>query len=144
MGFSSSHTLISKGTRILGDIHFSGDLQIEGKVQGNIIVEGGNDAKLVVADKGVVEGEIRVPVVVINGKVIGDVYSSKHLELAAKAVVEGNVHYQLIEMVKGAQVNGSLVYGEPASTAAKPGKEPGKESPDAKDAKGNISLSPSS
>lgn len=112
MAFSNNHTLISKGTSIVGDVHFAGDLQIEGKVKGNIIVEGGADAKLVVADKGVVEGEIRVPMVVINGKVIGNVYSSKHLELASKAVVEGNVHYQLIEMVKGAQVNGSLVYGE--------------------------------
>ncbi len=143
MGFSNSHTLISKGTRIMGDIHFSGDLQVEGKVQGNIIVEGGNDAKLVVADKGVVEGEIRVPVVVINGKVVGNVYSSKHLELAAKAVVEGNVHYQLIEMVKGAQVNGSLVYGEQPAAAAKATKDTGKDA-DTRDAKGNISLSPSS
>lgn len=120
MAFSNNHTLISKGTSIVGDVHFTGDLQIEGKVKGNIIVEGGGDAKLVVADKGTVEGEIRVPMVVINGKVVGNVYSSKHVELAAKAVVEGNVHYQLIEMVKGAQVNGSLVYGESsqASTAA--------------------------
>ena len=112
MAFNNNHTLISKGTSIVGDVHFSGDLQVEGRVKGNILVEGGNDAKLVIADKGIVEGEIRVPMVVINGKVIGNVYSSKHLELAAKAVVEGNVHYQLIEMVKGAQVNGSLVYGE--------------------------------
>lgn len=144
MGFNNSHTLISKGTRIMGDIHFSGDLQIEGKVQGNIIVEGGNDAKLVVADKGVVEGEIRVPVVVINGKVIGDVYSSKHLELAAKAVVEGNVHYQLIEMVKGAQVNGSLVYGEPAGNAKATRETESKDSKDSKENKGATPLSVSS
>lgn len=113
MGFNNNHTLISKGTRIVGDVHFSGDLQVEGQVTGNILVESGSDAKLVVADKGYVEGEIRVPQVVVNGKVVGDVYSSKHLELASKAVVEGNVHYQLIEMVKGSQVNGALVYGEP-------------------------------
>lgn len=112
MAFSNNHTLISKGTRISGDIHFTGDLQIEGRVTGNILVEGGGDAKLVVANNGVVEGEIRVPMVVVNGKVVGNVYSTKHVELAAKAVVEGNVHYNLIEMVKGAQVNGSLVYGE--------------------------------
>ncbi|WP_049722622.1 bactofilin family protein [Gilvimarinus polysaccharolyticus] len=118
MAFNSNHTLISKGTRIVGDIHFSGDLQIEGTVQGNILVENGGDAKLVVADKGVVEGEIRVPRVVINGKVVGNVYSGKHVELAAKAVVEGNVHYQLIEMVKGSQVNGALVYGEQSDDAA--------------------------
>src|SRR5690625_6325461 len=54
--------------------------------------------------------------VIINGNVTGNVYSSKHVELAAKAVVEGNVHYQLIEMVKGAQVNGSLVYSGSSAT----------------------------
>lgn len=112
MAFTSSHTLISKGTRIVGNIYFTGDLQIEGTVQGNIIAESGNDAKLVVAHKGVVEGEINVPMVVINGNVTGNVCSTKHIELAAKAVVEGNVRYQLIEMVKGAHVKGSLDYSD--------------------------------
>lgn len=132
MAFSNNHTLISKGTEIIGDIHFSGDLQIEGKVKGNIMVEGGADAKLVVADKGIVEGEIRVPMVVINGKVIGNVYSGKHIELAGKAVVEGNVHYQLIEMVKGAQVNGSLVYGESVKDTARADKAEAKSHADSK------------
>jgi len=110
MAFSNNHTLISRGTKVVGDLHFAGDLQIEGTVMGNIIADNGNDAKLVVAEKGRVEGEIRVPMVIINGSVNGNVHSTKHVELAAKAVVEGNVHYQLIEMVKGSQVNGSLVY----------------------------------
>lgn len=110
MAFSNNHTLISRGTKVVGDLHFTGDLQVEGTVVGNIVADNGNDAKLVVAEKGSVEGEIRVPVVIINGAVNGNVYSSKHVELAAKGLVEGNVHYQLIEMVKGSQVNGSLVY----------------------------------
>jgi cytoskeletal protein CcmA (bactofilin family) len=46
--------------------------------------------------------------IVINGLVEGDVYSSNHIELAAKARVSGNVHYHLIEMVMGSEVNGSL------------------------------------
>jgi len=111
MAFSNNHTLISRGTKVVGDLHFTGDLQIEGTVVGNIIADNGNDAKLVVAEKGSIEGEIRVPVVIINGKVLGNVHSGKHVELASKALVEGNVTYQLIEMVKGAQVNGNLVYG---------------------------------
>lgn len=110
MAFSNNHTLISRGTKVVGDLHFTGDLQIEGTVVGNIVADNGNDAKLVVAEKGSVEGEIRVPMVIINGNVNGNVYSTKHVELAAKATVEGNVHYQLIEMIKGSQVNGSLVY----------------------------------
>ncbi len=44
----------------------------------------------------------------------GDVYSSEHIELAAKARVVGNVYYHLIEMVTGSEVNGSLCHRTPA------------------------------
>ncbi len=109
MAFSNNHTLISRATKVIGDLHFTGELQLEGKVTGNIYADDEKDAKLVIADTGVVEGEIRAPLVIVNGKVTGNIYSSKHLELAAKGNVTGSVHYQSIEMVKGAQVNGSMV-----------------------------------
>lgn len=114
---AGSTTLVSKNTQIVGDINFSGNLMIEGKVTGNIYVSSGSDAHARVLEKGVVEGEIRVPTIVINGTVNGDVYSDKHVELAAKAIVNGNVHYSLIEMVKGAQVNGNLVYSAQSSSS---------------------------
>lgn len=118
-GFASgSTTLLSKSTEVIGDMHFTGNLEVEGIVRGNVIAKG--DARVRVMEKGLVEGEISAPNVVINGRVIGDVYSSKHVELAANAVVEGNVHYQLIEMVKGAQVNGSLVYSVDKGSEDKP------------------------
>ena len=113
-GFASgSTTLLSKSTEIIGDIRFSGNLEVEGIVRGNIIAD--DDARVRVMDKGLVEGEITAPNIVINGRVVGDVHSSKHVELAANAVVEGNVHYKLIEMVKGAQVNGNLVFSAESS-----------------------------
>jgi cytoskeletal protein CcmA (bactofilin family) len=112
MGFANGNTtLISKSTEIVGDVHFTGNLEVEGRVRGNIFAEEGTDARVRVMEKGLVEGQISVPTVVINGSVNGDVRSSKHIELAAKATVHGNVHYHLIEMVKGSQVNGNLVYG---------------------------------
>ncbi|WP_299775194.1 polymer-forming cytoskeletal protein [uncultured Pseudoteredinibacter sp.] len=111
MAFAAgSTTLISKATEIVGDLHFKGNLEIEGRVKGNIVAEDGSDARVRVMDGGEVEGEIRAPSIVVNGKVSGNVNSSKHIELAEKAIVQGNVNYHLIEMVKGAQVNGSLVY----------------------------------
>ena len=109
MAFSNNHTLISRATKVTGDIYFTGELQLEGKVTGNIIAEDEKDAKVVIADTGVVEGEIRAPLVIVNGKVLGNIYSGKHLELAAKGNVTGTVHYHSIEMVKGAQVNGSMI-----------------------------------
>lgn len=105
-----ANTLISHSTEIVGDVHFSGELIIEGKVKGNIYAEDDSDALIRVAEKGSVEGEICVPAIIINGFVQGDVRSAKHIELAAKAVVVGNVYYNLIEMVLGSEVNGNLMH----------------------------------
>lgn len=109
-GVPGSTTLISKNTEIVGNVHFSGTLMIEGHVKGNVYAIDGEHAQARVLESGKVEGEIRVPSLIINGTVSGDVFSSKHIELASKTVINGNVHYVLIEMVKGAQVNGKLVY----------------------------------
>jgi cytoskeletal protein CcmA (bactofilin family) len=59
-----------------------------------------------------VAGEIRVPNIVINGRVAGNVYAGNKLELAANARVQGNVYYKLIEMQLGAMVDGQLVHDE--------------------------------
>jgi len=126
---AGSTTLVSKNTEIVGDINFSGNLMIEGAVKGNIYSVDGADAHARILDSGVVQGEIRVPTIVINGTINGDVYSSKHVELAAKAVVNGNVHYELIEMVKGAQVNGNLVYSAKAGAKKTVGSLSSKQDP---------------
>ncbi len=102
-------TLISKLTEVSGDLQFSGNLEIEGSFHGNIVAKGSN-ASLRILHEGKVIGKIQVPVVIINGHVDGEVHASKHLELAAKATVKGNLYYQYLEVVKGAQVNGKMVH----------------------------------
>lgn len=108
-GKAMAHTLISAVTELQGDLTFDGELIVEGRVVGNISAPDDSGAVLRVAESGVIEGEINVPNVVINGTVTGDIYASKHIELAARASINGDVHYQLIEMVMGARVNGSLL-----------------------------------
>ncbi|MFV0476876.1 MAG: polymer-forming cytoskeletal protein [Parahaliea sp.] len=109
---SGGTTLVSRDTEITGDISFSGNLDIEGQVKGNIIAQPGKDALVRVVDKGFVQGEIRAPAIVINGHVEGSVHAGKHLELAAKARVTGDVYYTLVEMAVGAEVNGKLMHVE--------------------------------
>ena len=119
-----AHTLISCATEVVGDIHFTGELIIEGKVKGSIYAEDDSGALIRVAEKGSVEGEICVPSAVINGLVQGDVRSTKHIELAAKATVVGNVYYNLIEMVMGSEVNGNLMHiGSTSSEARRLGTD---------------------
>lgn len=113
--FTNHHSLLCAGTKLVGDLHFSGDLYLEGGVTGNIYAVEGKPAKLVVAETAKVEGEIHVPNAIINGHVKGTIYSSRHLELAAKAVVEGTIHYQLIEMVKGSQLIGQMISNQSAA-----------------------------
>ena len=107
---SSHHfdTLISGKAEIVGDLHFSGGLHIDGKVFGNIIAEDDSKAVVRVSEKGVVVGEISAPHIIVNGQVTGDIHSCEHLELAAKAKITGNVFYNMIEMVMGSQVSGTL------------------------------------
>lgn len=121
MAFQSGNTttLISKDSEIIGDIKFSGDLEVQGLIRGNIIAKSDTSATVRVVEGGRVEGEIHAPKVIINGEVKGDVHSGEHVELAAKANVDGSVHYNLIEMVKGAQLNGNLVYAGAVKKVAK-------------------------
>ena len=111
VSFSAGNTtLIAGGTHVVGDIHFSGNLEIEGQVTGNIIAEEDSGARVRVLPEGRVTGDVRVPVIVINGHIEGDIYSSSQVELADKAVVQGNLHYVLIEIEKGAEMNGNFVH----------------------------------
>ncbi|MFT5710653.1 MAG: cytoskeletal protein CcmA (bactofilin family) [Halioglobus sp.] len=129
-GASGHTTLVSRDTVIMGDIHFSGNLDIEGLVQGNIIALPDKEAFLRVVHGGQVEGEIRVPSVVINGTVEGTVFSSNRLELATHGRVNGDVFYSEVEMAAGSEVNGVLKHVmEPDSSINKNGSEV--SSPDA-------------
>lgn len=118
-------TLISSKTEIIGDVKFTGGLHVDGVVKGSLFAEAGSSAVVRISDKGRIEGQITAPNVIINGKVIGDVHATEYIELAKKAEVTGDVYYQMMEMVLGAQVNGKLNHQakgkkgtEPLKTAA--------------------------
>ena len=109
-GSAKVHTLVGGDTEIRGDVIFDGGLFIDGTVIGNVEARAGTASILNLSDKGSVEGQVRVPHIILNGTVIGDVYASERIELAAKARVTGNVYYNLIEMAIGAEINGQMVH----------------------------------
>ncbi|WP_069469697.1 bactofilin family protein [Candidatus Marithrix sp. Canyon 246] len=103
-------SLIGQQTEINGEIVFAGGLHIDGRIEGNITAEDNSGAVLTVSEQGVITGDVRVPNIILNGTVRGNVYAEEHIELALNARVIGNVYYNLIEMAMGAEVNGSLVH----------------------------------
>lgn len=102
-------SLIGQNSQIVGDFRYSGGLHIDGTVKGNVLADEDDHAMLTLSDKGTIEGEVKVPFIILNGVVKGDVHAREHVELASNARVEGNVFYRLIEMAMGAEVNGKLV-----------------------------------
>lgn len=103
-------TLIGRQTELTGDMRFGGGLHVDGSVKGTVMADSDKSAVLSVSESGHVEGDVRVPHIVLNGTVEGDVYASQRITLSAKARVNGNVYYKLIEMASGAMVNGQMIY----------------------------------
>lgn len=129
-------TLIGQQTEINGDVRFTGGLHVDGAIKGNVIASG--EAVLMLSEHGRIEGDVRVPNIILNGAVTGDVYAAERVELAARARVTGNVYYNLIEMAMGAEVNGNLVHkGAPAAQPAVESRSKAEEALSGKPAHGN-------
>lgn len=105
-------TVIGADTEITGDVVFSGGLHLDGTIKGSLTADQHGDSTLTLSEQGTIEGDVRVPNVVLNGVVVGDVYAAKRVELAPKAKVQGTVYYNMLEMALGAEVNGQLVHTE--------------------------------
>lgn len=108
-GIDKGVTLVAAHTEVIGDIKFTDQLYISGKVNGNVLADH-EKATVVISEEGCVTGEVRVPNVVINGLIEGNVFASNKVELAPQAKVRGNLHYKLIEMQLGAMVDGQLMH----------------------------------
>ncbi len=111
-------TLIAANTLVRGDVEFSDQLFVNGRIEGDVLAGEETGATLIISEEGSVKGDIRVPFVVVNGGVEGNVFAGTRVELAAKAQVTGNVYYKLIEMQLGAMVEGQLVHAEQESSNA--------------------------
>lgn len=102
-------TLVGSGSILQGDLEFTGGLRVDGHVKGHVSAHDNNNGTLVLSESGIIEGDISVPHVVINGTVNGNIASTGHVELQANAKIMGDIHYKAVEMELGAVLNGSLV-----------------------------------
>ena len=127
-------TLIGQGTELKGNLSFSGGLHVDGKIIGNVEADENSDAMLILSEFGCIEGDVKVPNMVLNGEIVGDVFGFNRVELAPKSRINGSVYYNLIEMAIGAEVNGGLVHESKENIAPKRLEDKSKE----KDSQGNL------
>lgn len=103
-------SLIGAGTRIEGNITFTGGLRVDGEIVGNVTAVSDQPSTLVLSEAARIEGEVRVSHLVVNGAITGPVYTTEFLELQSGSKLTGDVHYNTLEMHLGAIVEGRLVH----------------------------------
>ena len=95
------------GTSIEGEIKSKGDIRIDGKIKGTINITG----KLVVGEKGVVEGDIKCAFANVSGTLKGQLEVSELLTLQATAKVNGDIVTNKLSIEPGAEFTGSCSMG---------------------------------
>lgn len=106
---ASATSLIASGLEVNGSVSFAGALHVDGKIKGDVFAADDPHAVVTIGPKGCIEGQVKVPRVLLEGAVVGDIVAADGVELGASAHVTGNIYYQKIEMALGAAVNGRLI-----------------------------------
>lgn len=93
-------SIISRGLTITGNLVSDGEIQVDGRVEGDI-----HCVSLVVGLGGEVIGEVRATSLRLHGQVVGQVRADS-VFLAATARMVGDVHHQSLAIEPGAFLQG--------------------------------------
>jgi cytoskeletal protein CcmA (bactofilin family) len=95
-------SVLSADLHITGNLKTTGDIQIEGTIEGDIRAH-----LLTVGEGATVKGEVIADDVVVNGRVVGRVRGLK-VRLTSSARVEGDIIHKTIAIESGAHFEGSV------------------------------------
>ena len=108
---SEEATVISKGVKIEGKLSCSGNIRLDGEVQGDISSEG----VVIIGENGKVNGQINADSITIGGRVAGTVRAKDKVVLEAKANLKGDIITKTLLVEAGAIFNGNSKMGNSGS-----------------------------
>lgn len=104
-------TLVGTNSEIHGRLRTGENSRVDGQVLGDIEASPNTKPTIAVAETGFVDGDINAHRVLVAGRVSGSIQATERVELAAGAVVEGNIWAKSVGMNHGATVKG-LISGQ--------------------------------
>ena len=104
---------IGKSVVIKGELSCGEDLYIDGQVEGTIDPKGN---RLTIGPNGRVKANVTARVVVVQGKLEGNIQASDRVDLKQSAVVMGDIATHRISIDDGASFKGSLNIQKEAPT----------------------------
>ncbi len=110
----TSASVLSSDLTVVGNLRTTGDIQVEGTVEGDIRAH-----LLTVGESATIRGEIVADDIVVNGRVIGRVRGLK-VRLTSTARVEGDIIHKTIAIESGAHFEGSVQRQDDPLSAGRP------------------------
>jgi cytoskeletal protein CcmA (bactofilin family) len=101
---AGSPGVIGKGIRIKGELSGTGDLIIEGQVEGRIQL----DNHLTIESSGVVSANIEVEKLTVLGRASGNIDATQKVEMRATSTVQGEIRAPSVVIEDGAAFKGSV------------------------------------
>jgi len=105
-GRSSAPSIISSDLVVQGTLTSTGDIQIDGRVEGDVRSSG-----LVIGDKAFIQGEVLAEDVTVRGRVQGGIRARKVL-LCTTCHVEGNILHEAFAVEAGAFFEGNCRHSD--------------------------------
>ena len=106
-------TLLGRGAAFEGKLTFDGTVRIDGKFRGEVFSED----TLVIGEGALVEAELDVGEVIIQGTVVGNIKAKRSIEILAPGRVKGDITTPSLEIAKGVIFEGrSFMEGAVKST----------------------------
>ena len=104
---TSTVSVLGPGLTVEGQITSSGDIRIEGKLDGNLSCDG----QVNVTSTGVVQGDLTADRLVVAGSVKGSLTAGDGARLVSGCKVEADVRSPRLELEDGAVLNGRVDMG---------------------------------
>ncbi len=113
----SSKNVLNSDVEIKGNIKFSGELSLDGKLEGEIHTDG----TLQLGDNATINGNINAQSVVVRGKVHGNISVREKIEIKSKAELFGDIRASKLVIEEGVTYVGKTeVNPNKVSPAAQP------------------------
>ena len=105
---SEETTIISRGVKIEGKITSSGNIRVDGEIQGDIFSE----SNITIGEDAKINGLINATVITIGGKVSGIVRAKDKLILNSKSNLKGDIFTKNLVIEEGARFDGKSKTGD--------------------------------
>ena len=102
----SAPSILSHDIHVVGRIFSAGDVQIEGRLDGDL-----RSQAVTIGEKAEVNGEVAGDTVTVFGKVKGTI-RGRQIYLCATSEVTGDIYNEALAIESGAQLNGAVKHAK--------------------------------